>query len=214
MINEKKEKQKDYYVDNKKFAEEYSIWKKRLLQARENGEPDPRITEYLGECILKICTRLTYSPKFYNYTWKDQFITNALENCIRYFDRFDETKISKRTGKLTAGPFSYFTTVAYWAFVRTILTEKNLYRIKQKYISNMSSVISEIRDYDSEDFDNEYVNYLKILLDDDFAQYDDKKMGKNKKHVDDLESDDILDVIVIDDDLAKEILAEELEIEE
>lgn len=204
--DERKQKVKDIYVDNELFTSEYIKWKKQLIEARANNLPDPKITEYLGECILKICTRLTYMPSFYNYTYKDQFISDALENCIKCFANFDENAISKRTGKKTSGPFSYFTTIAYWAFVRTIKFEKNQFRIKQKYISRLSNVVSEISEYGSEDYDNEYINYLKNLLDEDFQEYDDKKMGKHKKDVDNTESDDIIDEIGIDIDLLKEVM--------
>lgn len=200
-------KAKDIYVDNDKFATEYDIWITQLKHARENGLPEPRITEYLGECILKICTRLTFMPSFYNYSWRDVMITNALENCIKYFDRFDKNAISKRTGKKTAGPFSYFTTIAYWAFVRTILVEKKELKKKQKYISSLSSVITEIREYDSEEFDNEYINYLKRLLDEDFSESEEKR--NLKKDVDISEEDDILDIIELDKDLALEVLDNE-----
>ncbi len=198
-------KAKDIYVDNERFAAEYDKWITEVHHARANGLKDPRITEYLGECILKICTRLTYMPSFYNYSWKNEFITNAIENCIKYFDRYDKNAISKRTGKKTAGPFSYFTTIAYWAFVRTILIEKKELKKKQKYISQLSSVITEIREYDSEEFDNEYINYLKRMLDEDFSG-DEKNGEKLKKDVDNLEEDDILDIIELDKDLALEVL--------
>lgn len=162
-----KEKQKDIYVDPKLFAEKYDEWKQNLLYNRENGLPDPKITEYLGECILKICTRLTYSPCFYNYTWKDTMTTNALENCIKYFDRFNKDAISKRTGKKTAGPFAYFTSIAFSAFIRTINLEKKEIDIKKKYIKNMSPIIQEIIGTEVEEYDIEYISYLQNLLDDE-----------------------------------------------
>lgn len=191
-MNDKKQRAKDYYVDNKKFTEEYLIWKKSVNHAKENGLPRPKISEYLGECILKICTRMTYMPSFYNYSWKDTMITNALENCIIYFDRFDENAISKRTGEKTAGPFSYFSTIVFRSFQRTIKMENDQIRLRQKYISQLSPIIQEISETETEEYDNEYITYLKNLLDDDFAEYDEKRMGKKKKDVDTNEKDDII----------------------
>lgn len=224
-----KEKVKDMYVDKNKFREEYNIWKEKLLHARENNLPEPRITEYLGECIYKICTRLTFLPKFLNYTYKDKFIDLGLENCIKYFDKYDDDAIvyklpegssrkkisfsKKKWDKLTkdeqdyysslpnertAGPFAYFTNVAYWAFVEVINDEKYEQMVKSKYISNLSNVISEIREYDVEEFSNEYVTYLQNLIDVDFNEYENRISNRNKKVID---SDEIVDNYEIDDDI-------------
>lgn len=49
-----------HYVDNKKFFEALVEYRKQILQAQENNLEKPRVSEYIGECFLKIATHLSY----------------------------------------------------------------------------------------------------------------------------------------------------------
>jgi len=43
-----------HYVDNKVFHQAMIDWKEECREAEEMGESKPRVTEYIGECFLKI----------------------------------------------------------------------------------------------------------------------------------------------------------------
>ena len=75
-------KKKQHYVDNKKFLEELVKYRKRVHTAKERGLKKPRITEYIGECFLKIATHLSYRPNFINYMYKDDMIGDGIESSI------------------------------------------------------------------------------------------------------------------------------------
>tara|TARA_B100000073_G_scaffold268494_1_gene228111 strand:- start:6621 stop:7097 length:477 start_codon:yes stop_codon:yes gene_type:complete len=119
-------KKKQHYVDNKKFLEELVKYRKRVHVAKERGLKKPRITEYIGECFLKIATHLSYRPNFINYMYKEDMIGDGIENCVQYIDNFDPAKSSN--------PFAYFTQIVYYAYLRRISKEKRQMDIKDKLI--------------------------------------------------------------------------------
>jgi len=119
-------KKKQHYVDNKKFLEELVKYRKRIQIAEEKGLSKPRITEYIGECFLKIATHLSYRPNFINYMYKEDMIGDGIENCVQYIYNFDPAKSSN--------PFAYFTQIVYYAYLRRISKEKRQMDIKDKLI--------------------------------------------------------------------------------
>lgn len=115
-----------HYVDNQKFYEEILAHKKRVKEALEAGKEPPRLPNYLGECIYKIATKLSCMPRFMNYSYRDEMISDGIENCILYFDDYNPD-----IGK---NPFAYFTQVIYFAFIRRInKEEKNRYIIYKNF---------------------------------------------------------------------------------
>ena len=119
-------KRSEHYVNNKEFLYAIVAYKKSIKDAEEAGEPKPRITNYLGECFLKIATHLSYKPNFVNYMFREDMICDGIENCLQYIDNFDPTKSSN--------PFAYFTQIIYYAFLRRIQKEKKQMEIKNKIL--------------------------------------------------------------------------------
>ena len=119
-------KRSEHYVNNKEFLAAIVAYKLDILEAEKLGKPKPRITNYLGECFLKIATHLSYKPNFVNYMFKDDMVCDGIENCIQYIDNFDPNK--------SRNPFAYFTQIVYYAFLRRIAKEKRQMDIKEKII--------------------------------------------------------------------------------
>ena len=109
-------KSKEHYVDNKRFLEEMKKYRKKVLSARNRKRKDPPISDYIGECFLKIANHLSYRPNFINYTYKEDMISDGIENCLTYVANFDPEKSNN--------PFAYFTQIIYYAFIRRIQKEK------------------------------------------------------------------------------------------
>ena len=148
-------KRPDHYVNNKEFLAAIIDYKNSVSEAELLGKPKPRITNYLGECFLKIATHLSFKPNFVNYMFKDDMICDSIENCVQYISNFNPEKSSN--------PFAYFTQIIYYAFLRRIQKEKRQLEIKQKIIerSSFDEVMS------SDDKDN-YAAYNSIK---DAVQY-------------------------------------------
>ena len=123
----KKDKKKAvHYVNNKEFLAAIVERKELIAEAEAADEPVPQISNYLGECILKIANHLSYRPNFINYTYREEMISDGIENCLQYIDRFNPEKSSN--------PFAYFTQIIYYAFVRRIQKEKKQQMIKEKIL--------------------------------------------------------------------------------
>ena len=124
-----------HYVNNKEFLQAIVERKTLIKEAESVGEPPPQITNYLGECILKIANHLSYRPNFINYTYREEMISDGIENCLQYIDKFNPEK--------STNPFAYFTQIIYYAFIRRIQKEKKQQAIKEKLLkeSNIESRI-------------------------------------------------------------------------
>jgi len=119
-------KRSEHYVNNKEFLAALIAYKEIVEIAAIRGEPKPRITNYLGECFLKIATHLSFKPNFVNYMFKDDMICDGIENCVQYIGNFDPNKSSN--------PFAYFTQIIHYAFLRRIQREKRQLEIKNKIL--------------------------------------------------------------------------------
>jgi|TARA_B100001094_G_scaffold123207_1_gene118950 hypothetical protein len=124
----KKAKNKPHYVDNKKFLQAMTEYRDKCNKAEEKGRKKPPVTNYIGECFLKIANHLSYRPNFINYTYRDDMISDGIENCLQYMSNFNPEKSSN--------PFAYFTQIIYYAFIRRIQKEKKQMQVKAKIIAN------------------------------------------------------------------------------
>ena len=85
-------KKSEHYVNNKELLQALIVYREKVAHAKENDLPKPRITNYLGECFLKIATHLSYKPNFVNYMFRDDMISDGIENCVQYIHNFDPEK--------------------------------------------------------------------------------------------------------------------------
>ena len=165
------DKKKVHYVDNKQFLAAIVERKEQIREAESVGEPKPQISNYLGECILKIANHLSYRPNFINYTYKEEMISDGIENSLQYIDNFDPEKSNN--------PFAYFTQIIYYAFIRRIAKEKKQQKIKDKMLkrSNISDMIA-VQEHDDEGwYQNQYIEFLDKY---NFADDDDDEKEKKK----------------------------------
>jgi hypothetical protein len=119
-------KKSEHYVNNKEFLEALIVHRNKVQYAKENDLPKPQITNYLGECFLKIATHLSYKPNFVNYMFREDMISDGIENCVQYIHNFNPER--------SQNPFAYFTQIIHYAFLRRIQKEKKQLEIKNKII--------------------------------------------------------------------------------
>ena len=119
-------KRSDHYVNNKELLEAMVVYRNKCAIAKEKGLEPPLISNYLGDCFLKIATHLSYKPNFVNYMFREDMIGDGIENCVQYIHNFNPEK--------TTNPFAYFTQIIYYAFLRRIQKEKKQLEIKTKII--------------------------------------------------------------------------------
>ena len=132
-------KNTEYYVNNKELLEAMISYRERVIYAKEHDKPKPRVSNYVGDCFLKIATHLSYKPNFVNYPFREDMICDGIENCLQYIDNFDPEK--------SKNPFAYFTQIIYYAFLRRIQKEKKQLEIKQKILDHSdASTVMQIDD--------------------------------------------------------------------
>ena len=136
-------KKSEHYVNNKELLEALILYRTKVensylgkygkdltKQPKEERakywEGKPPISNYFGECFLKIATHLSYKPNFVNYMFRDDMISDGIENCVQYIHNFNPER--------SQNPFAYFTQIIHYAFLRRIQKEKKQLEIKNKII--------------------------------------------------------------------------------
>ena len=144
---------KEHYVDNKQFLEAMKDYKKLCRKAKREKKEKPPVNNYLGSCFLKIENHLSYRPNFINYTFRDDMISDGIENCLQYLDNFDPVK--------SKNPFAYFTQIIFYAFVRRIQKEKKQTTIKHKLIMDNNYDDVALQPGDDSEFKNQFREFLQ-----------------------------------------------------
>ena len=153
MYNMKTEKKKEHYVNNKEFLAAMVEYRKLCSEAEESGEEKPPVTNYIGECFLKIANHLSYRPNFINYTFRDDMISDVIVNCLQYLDNFNPDKSNN--------PFAYFTQIIYYAFIRRIQKEKKQATIKTRLIMEGNYDDMTLNDGEDREFKNAFSDFLQ-----------------------------------------------------
>lgn len=162
-----------HYINNKEFLEKISAYREKRLEAEECGEPKPQVTNYIGECFVKIANHLAFKSNFVNYTFRDEMILDGIENCLTYMDNFDPAK--------SKNPFAYFTQITYYAFIRRIQKEKRQMETKFKYIKSLDIEQILAQGADGSEHSNEYLSYMRGIIEQleaDNAKADKAQEGK------------------------------------
>lgn len=182
-----------HYVNNEQFLKALVEWKKAVAEAEEVGDDPPQVPNYVGECILKIATHLSYKSNFINYSYRDDMILDGVENCLMYIHNFDPSKSNN--------PFAYFTQIIYYAFLRKISKEKKQSYIKQKMLHQLPFDGFDLQEHDDDgEYKNAYLEYMQS--NNEFDDYMENKRikRKNKKEQDSVKKQNNLEEFIKDDE--------------
>ena len=147
---------KQQYVNNKDFLAAMITYREDVSKAKEKNKDRPIVPTYVGECIMKIATHLARKPNFVNYTFKEEMISDGIENCLQYIDNFNPDKSNN--------PFAYFTQIIYFAFLRRIQKEKkNLFvKFKLSEHTNLFDTTVEQQEHDTGKNDGKFKDEIKV----------------------------------------------------
>jgi hypothetical protein len=172
---------KKHYVSKEELQQALIDYKTQCDLAVAQGLPEPRVPEYIGECFVKIATHISYRPNFYNYTFRDEMVSDGIENCLMYFRNYNPEKFNN--------PFGYFSKIIWYAFLRRIAKEKRELAKKFKYIESLDITDLLTQEQDTGEFVNQFLEYLKNELD-----HVDPSLREIKQRVKKVKSsDDIID---------------------
>ena len=147
-----KRKRSEHYVNNKEFLAALIKYREDKEIALIQGKTKPPIPRYIGECFLKIANHLSFKPNFVNYMFKEDMISDGIENCVQYIHNFNPEK--------SQNPFAYFTQIIHYAFLRLIQREKRQLEIKNKILER--SGFSEVFTDDNSVDGGNYSDYNSI----------------------------------------------------
>ena len=126
---------------------------KEFLQNLKDYYMTDNLIDELAESVYKIAVGLSYSPNFINYSYKDEMIGDAVVKMIA------AVKNKKFRIDSPSNPFSYFTTIAYHAFINRIKKEKKYRETISDYQEQIYGTLSKdeelaqsrpTKDYDQE----------------------------------------------------------------
>ena len=131
-----------HYINNADFLQALIDYQAAMKKSKKDKSDPPPIPNYIGECFMKIAEGLSHKPNFINYTYRDEMISDGIENCLQYFNNFDPNK--------SKNPFAYFTQVIYFAFLRRIQKEKKQLYVKYK-ATEQAGILDEFEMLESPD---------------------------------------------------------------
>ena len=146
-----------HYINNQEFLAALVEHRDRVQLARAENKPTPAVSNYIGDCFIKIARHLSYKSNFINYSYRDEMISDAIENCLAVVDNFDPAK--------SKNPFAYFTQITFFAFVRRIQREKKQMATKFRYIDQLDINDLVTQEHDNGEFQNQFLEYLKTQMD-------------------------------------------------
>lgn len=161
-------KKSSHYVNNKDFSAVVVEYVKSVKAAEAEGRPIPIVPDYIAECFLKISEGLSHKSNFIRYTYREEMVMDAVENCLKAITNYD-IDAATRTGAPNA--FSYFTQICYFAFLRRLAKEKRQQEIKLRYIEQAGieefMTINENGEYDESDpqSNRNFIDQLRDRID-------------------------------------------------
>ena len=164
MTKKLKPKEKPHYVNNKEFSYAVVDYVKAANAAINKDEVPPKVTDYIATCFMKISEGLSHRPNFVRYTYRDEMVMDAVENCLRAIRNY-KIETATRTGNPNA--FSYFTQICFFAFIRRITKEKKQQDIKHRFIERMGveDFMDMGMDAQAASDTRAYVDQLKVRID-------------------------------------------------
>lgn len=189
-----KPKEKPHYVNNREFSEAVVAYCTSVQEAKNDGESTPIVTDYIASCFLKIAEGLSHKANFVRYTYREEMVMDAVENCLKAIENYD-IEAATRSGKPNA--FAYFTQISWYAFLRRIQKEKKQQDVKMKFIAEAD--VAEFLDDEGEGYGNmqyasPFIDTLRMRIDavkgadQEFKEYA-KEEKKRKRRAVNVDSD-------------------------
>ena len=157
-------KDKPHYVNNREFSLAVVEYVKTVNDATAANDDIPKVTDYIAMSFLKIAEGLSHKANFIRYTYREEMVMDAVENCLKAIHNYD---IAAATRSGNPNAFAYFTQICWYAFLRRIAKEKKQQDVKIKFMtqSGVEEFIIENGDATSGQVMNAFVNQLKDRID-------------------------------------------------
>ncbi len=153
----RKNKKSAHYVNNAEFSQAVVNYVTKINEAKSDNKQLPKVPDYIAQCFLSIAEGLSHKSNFIRYTYREEMVMDAVENCLKAIENYD-IAAATRTGKPNA--FAYFTQITWYAFLRRIAKEKKQQDIKLKYLTR-----SGIENFVDGDMTDGYMSVVGSFVD-------------------------------------------------
>jgi len=176
-----------HYVNNKEFSQAVVDYCTVVKEAKEKESTLPVVPNYIAQCFLKIAEGLSHKSNFIRYTYREEMVMDAVENCLKAIENYN-IEAATRSGNPNA--FAYFTQISWYAFLRRIAKEKKQQDIKLKYLSQSGIeqyVFGDVEDKAANNAVQVFVDQLKDRIDKvkerdtEFRQYVQEEKTRKKR---------------------------------
>tara|TARA_B100000085_G_scaffold270512_1_gene282990 strand:+ start:582 stop:1187 length:606 start_codon:yes stop_codon:yes gene_type:complete len=154
-----------HYVNNADFSQAVVDYVATVREAKQKNDILPVVPDYIAQCFLRIAEGLSHKSNFIRYTYREEMVMDAVENCLKAIENYD-IDAATRTGKPNA--FAYFTQITWYAFLRRISKEKKQQDIKLKYLTSSgieNFIDNELGDDMSQQVVGAFVDTLRDRID-------------------------------------------------
>lgn len=176
-----------HYVNNKEFSQAVVDYCTVVAEAKAKGDPLPIVPDYIAQCFLKIAEGLSHKSNFIRYTYREEMVMDAVENCLKAIENYN-IEAATRSGNPNA--FAYFTQISWYAFLRRIAKEKKQQDVKLKYLAQSGIeqyILSDMDDTAANNAVQAFVDQLKDRIDKvkerdtEFKQYITEEKTRKKR---------------------------------
>ena len=154
-----------HYVNNREFSTAIVEYCKHVKECKETDDPLPKVPDYIAQCFLKIAEGLSHKSNFIRYTYREEMVMDAVENCLKAVENYN-IDAATRSGNPNA--FAYFTQISWFAFLRRIAKEKKQQDVKMKYLTQSgieNFIVNENGDTGSQQVVDAFIDTLRGRID-------------------------------------------------
>jgi len=161
------------YVNNKELYEHIVKYCEKRDKAIAEGRDKPVIDDYIASAIMKIAVHLSFRPNFIGYSYKQDMIGDAIENCLIYFDSFDPKK--------SKNAFSYITQICWSSFLRRLKIEKKQSIIKGKLMMQTIKQQNDEETLNVQSNNNVVHTYIKLAEEEETKKHIQRQLNKQNR---------------------------------
>ena len=157
----------EHYVNNREFTLALDDYSRACKKAEDEGKEKPRMNNYLGDCIMRMSNRLANSPRFRNYSFRDEMIHNGILAAVKYAHRFDGDRFDNG--------FAYVTQILFSHFIITIKNEKKKYETNLQLIQQ-----AEVGVIGNTEFSSLASEHARSIADQKLQDLEENKMERDE----------------------------------
>lgn len=155
-----------HYVNNREFTLALDEWARECIG--KDTLDRPVMPRYVAECVMKMAHRLSLTPRFRSYMYREDMVGNAILAAVKYAHKFDGDRFDNG--------FAYVTQILFSHMVMTIQKEKKAYKTNLELISQ-----AQLQAFDDDELQNEANDHARAIADQKLGDISEPAMPGEKR---------------------------------